>query len=116
MNPSTLIMLRPAHFHANEQTAPSNRFQQLDTADRELSTAALREFDGVADALDKRGIHLKTFSGNTTSALPDEIFANNWLSTHVDGTVCVYPMFAQNRRNERRQDIIDWYTRHRALP
>jgi hypothetical protein len=101
-------MVRPCRFAGNEQTAATNRFQTsvpASSAD-ENAEAAQREFDAVANNLASHGIQALVFEGNSQAMLPDEVFANNWISTHADGTVVIYPMLASNRRQERREDIV----------
>lgn len=102
-------MIRPAAFSANDVTRPSNRFQ---TARRggdaeETARAAASEFDALAVKLKSLGVAVHPFPGRKTSVLPDEVFPNNWISTHADGTVVLYPLMAWNRRPERRRDIVD---------
>ena len=100
-----VLMIRPAHFGANDETAGSNFFQQA----AESSDAARRaqhEFDGLALALARAGVRVHQFAGQRSAALPDEVFPNNWLSLHADGTAVLYPLLAPSRRRERRQDIV----------
>jgi hypothetical protein len=103
-----VLMVRPLHFGANAQTAASNFFQRA--APRRASTvaaSALREFDALALALARAGVLVHQFDGERREALPDEVFPNNWLSLHADGTAVLYPLLAANRRGERRRDILD---------
>jgi hypothetical protein len=106
---SAVLMVRPAAFRRNDVTRPSNRFQSgAADADREATaSAALREFDELARALKEQGVDVHVFPGHTTKDLPDEVFPNNWLTTHADGTVALYPMMAWNRRGERRRGLLD---------
>src|SRR6185503_19290815 len=67
---------------------------------------ALREFDALALALDEAGVRVLEFAGQRDGASPDEVFPNNWLSLHADGTAVLYPMCAPNRRHERRDDVL----------
>ena len=102
-----LLMIRPSHFGPNHQTAASNQFQQATThAPADLSAQAMREFDGVVTALDRAGIQTFVVADVPGAGTPDAVFANNWMSTHCDGTVVLYPMSAANRRAERRPDIL----------
>lgn len=101
-----VVMVRPAAFGPNAQTAASNRFQSRRAADATLAAAAQREFDALAAALEQCGIDVYRFEGQRDRALPDEVFPNNWISFHEDGTVVEYPMLAPNRRAERRGDIV----------
>jgi hypothetical protein len=101
-------MVRPVLFESNPLTAESNAFQtQPDVSPREQQAAALREFDGVVDALRAVGIEVLVVEDTRQPHTPDSIFPNNWISTHADGRVVVYPMEAENRRTERREDIIE---------
>lgn len=106
---NSVLMIRPAAFARNEVTKPTNAFQtgseSIDGA--VVARAAVAEFNAVVATLVARGIDVHLFEGRTTMSLPDEIFPNNWLSTHDDGTVVLYPLFAWNRRGERRRDIVD---------
>jgi len=106
---SDVVMIRPVRFAGNEQTADSNRFQQIDHASRAdaVQSAALAEFNALADALQTAGIDVHIFEDTTEPHTPDSIFPNNWVSFHADGTVVLYPMLAPNRRLERRMDIIE---------
>src|SRR5687767_11100338 len=102
-------MIRPARFAGNEQTAPSNRFQQLDaSSDRSsIQSRALAEFNGLTDALRNVGVQVHSFDDTPEPHTPDAIFPNNWVSFHADGTVVLYPMLAENRRQERRSDLLE---------
>lgn len=99
-------MIRPVQFRLNEQTAVNNYFQAESHLDPDtLNRKAQREFDGLVQALRNRGIDVIVISDSENSDTPDSIFPNNWVSFHADGTVVVYPMFAENRRKERREDV-----------
>jgi hypothetical protein len=106
---NAVLMVRPAAFARNEVTRPTNRFQsernQQDPA--LVARAALAEFDACVATLERQGIDVHVFPGRTTTELPDEIFPNNWFTTHPDGTAVLYPLMAWNRRPERRRDILD---------
>jgi hypothetical protein len=99
-------MVRPARFTANLQTAGSNRFQQPNAADGDLQPQALREFDMLVQALRAAGVNVVVFEDTLEPHTPDSIFPNNWLSLHADGTAVLYPMFAENRRWERRPELL----------
>lgn len=100
---SAVLMVRPASFAENPETRGSNQFQSKPRTDcREL---AVREFDLLRAALMERAIEVVCLAGNELAALPDEVFPNNWFSTHSDGTLVVYPMAANSRRPERRTDL-----------
>lgn len=101
-----ILMIRPVNFKFNEQTAGNNKFQQA-SEQSELQQEALIEFDGFVKILRKNGVDVTVIDDTLNPATPDSIFPNNWISFHDDGSVFLYPMFSENRRWERRQDIID---------
>lgn len=101
-------MIRPTRFQSNPQTADSNNFQaEPDASPAEQQRAALPEFEGLAAALREAGIDVIVFDDTREPHTPDSVFPNNWVSFHADGTVVLYPMEAENRRGERRRDIIE---------
>lgn len=104
------MMIRPVAFGFNEQTAGNNAFmiQDKEHTAAEIQQMALTEFDNMVDLLRANGIRITVFDDQPSPATPDSIFPNNWISTHGDGKIVLYPMFAPNRRQERRGDIIDW--------
>ncbi|MBD2756874.1 citrulline utilization hydrolase CtlX [Spirosoma validum] len=107
---SHLLMIRPVRFAFNEQTAESNAFQNTELSAQTKDVAqenALREFDEMVRQLQAFGVDVVVYEDTLTSHTPDSIFPNNWVSFHASGTVVLYPMQAENRRLERRQDIID---------
>src|SRR5450631_4594072 len=105
---AAVLMVRPARFGFNSQTAPSNSFQHLPPAgvQSELQALALREFEGLADGLRRAGVNVIVADDTPLPVKPDAIFPNNWVSFHGDGTVVLYPMLAPNRRSERRDDVL----------
>lgn len=104
----TILMIRPVNFRMNEQTAVNNYFQEeLDLKNTEINTKAQAEFDAFVEKLRAKGIHVVVENDLTTQDTPDSIFPNNWVSFHASGDVAIYPMFAENRRVERREDILD---------
>ena len=103
---STVLMIRPAQFRSNEQTAVNNFFQ-ADTKIIGLNTKAQAEFDALVNKLIDAGIEVVVVNDTTDTDTPDAIFPNNWISFHENGDVILYPMFAENRRLERREDIIE---------
>ena len=108
---STVLMIRPAGFESNPLTAASNRFQGKSTASaEEQHVAALREFDALVATLRDAGIEVIVINDTPEPHTPDAIFPNNWISMHADGRVVLYPMEAENRRTERRLDIIEHLT------
>lgn len=100
-------MVRPETFRRNEATLPSNRFQARTVAAEDPAAAARSEFDELATLLTRHGVSVRVFEGRPMSILPDEVFPNNWVSLHEDGTAVLYPLMAWNRRPERRADILD---------
>ena len=105
---SRVLMIRPARFESNPLTAASNRFQGKTAASPEQQQeAALEEFDGLVAALRGAGIEVVVIDDTPEPHTPDSIFPNNWISLHADGRVVLYPMEAENRRTERRGDIIE---------
>ena len=114
---STVLMIRPAGFESNPQTAASNRFQGKSPIPRdEQQAVALREFDDLVAALRGAGIEVIVIDDTVYPHTPDAIFPNNWISMHADGRVVLYPMEAPNRRAERRLDVVDkLHHTHRRL-
>ena len=101
-------MIRPARFAANPETAGSNRFQARGAAPIETSRHARPASSTVSPwRSPRRGVRVHAFAGARDADLPDEVFPNNWLSLHADGTAVLYPMLAPNRRRERRADVLD---------
>ena len=105
---SSVLMIRPKRFQSNPQTAESNAFQsEPDLSPAEQQRAALPEFEELASALRDAGIDVIVFDDTSEPHTPDSVFPNNWVSFHADGTVVLYPMEAENRRGERRPDIVE---------
>jgi hypothetical protein len=104
----TLLMVRPANFGYNAQTATNNSFQNAAEVAKsgEIREAAQAEFDNFVERLRERNINVIVVEDTATPIKPDAIFPNNWMSYHEDGSVFLYPMYAPNRRIERRKDII----------
>ena len=109
MNQSTssVFMVRPHSFRKNEETATNNHYQRdiAQASLEEIIERAQEEFDGLVDQLKAAGVEVVVFDEAEPHETPDALFPNNWVSTHADGTVALYPMFAPNRRTERREDI-----------
>jgi hypothetical protein len=99
-------MIRPVNFGFNEQTAGSNAFQNRDVAQQQVQDKALKEFDNLVELLQDNGVEVIVVDDTKEPHTPDSIFPNNWVSFHSDGNVFLYPMMAENRRLERREDII----------
>jgi hypothetical protein len=101
----TVLMIEPIAFGYNEQTAENNYFQ-VDSQNEETQQKALEEFNVFAEKLRSKGINVIAVKDTLEPHSPDSIFPNNWVSFHGDGKVVLYPMFAPNRRVERRDDIL----------
>lgn len=106
---SYLMMVRPSSFGSNEQTAVNNFYQKktLTEASPTVAQRAVQEFDRAVSVLRAAGISVLVLEDSQTPVKPDSIFPNNWISTHSDGTIVLYPMFAENRRTERRPHLLD---------
>ena len=105
----TLLMIKPVHFRGNDQTAVNNFYQSKQTiTSEEAQHKALVEFEKFVDKLRQNEIEVIVMLDNENQDTPDSIFPNNWISFHENGDVAIYPMFAENRRLERREDIIDY--------
>jgi len=104
---NTILMVRPVNFRMNEQTAVNNFYQEeIHLENSKINARAIEEFDNYAATLKNHGIHVIVVSDNKEFDTPDSVFPNNWISFHHDGTVAIYPMFAENRRLERREDVL----------
>ncbi|TCI92613.1 citrulline utilization hydrolase CtlX [Tenacibaculum sp. M341] len=106
---NTILMIRPINFRMNEQTAVNNYYQKvLDSVlPATVNAKAQEEFDNYVEKLKSHGVNVVVISDTDDSDTPDSIFPNNWISFHQDGTVALYPMFAENRRLERREDVLE---------
>jgi len=103
-----VLMVRPAAFDYNDETAASNRMQRrAGIASSEAAARAREEFDRVAAALRSEGIRVCIADDTPEPRKPDAVFPNNWVSFHTDGTVVLYPLHAEGRRHERRPEILD---------
>lgn len=104
-----VFMIRPRSFGFNAQTEKSNKFQKSFPAKDTglIKKEALTEFDNMVQRLRDNDIEVEVFEDLEQSELPDSVFPNNWISTHEDGSVFTYPMYAAIRRAERREDVID---------
>lgn len=101
-----ILMIRPVDFKFNTQTAGNNKFQEATLQDN-VQQQALAEFDGFVSMLRSNGVDVTVIDDTLQPETPDSIFPNNWVSFHEDGSLYLYPMFSENRRLERRKDIID---------
>lgn len=98
-------MIRPVDFKFNEQTAGNNKFQQATTQEN-VQAQALKEFDDFVSLLRTNEVEVTVIDDTLNPETPDSVFPNNWVSFHDDGQVFLYPMFSENRRLERRDDIL----------
>lgn len=103
--PAAVAMVRPHHFHPNPETAADNAFQRPATA-ASVAAQAHAEVTEAAARLEAAGVRVHLFDSHDP-ATPDAVFPNNWFSTHAGGHVALYPMYAANRRRERRGDIVE---------
>lgn len=103
---NTILMIRPVHFRMNEQTAVNNYFQEdLNLKNAEINRKAQREFDDFVEVLRANGVNVIVESDDELLDTPDSVFPNNWVSFHENGDIAIYPMFAENRRKERREEV-----------
>jgi hypothetical protein len=110
--PNAVVMIRPHHFSPNEQTAGDNSFQSNGEFDpAEVSRLAYEQVTKAAETLRSHGINVHIFEDESTET-PDSVFPNNWFSTHLGGQIAIYPMYAPNRRKERRSDVIEFLKAH----
>lgn len=103
---SHILMIRPVNFGFNEETAVSNAFQNRNADKNGVQEKARAEFDGMVAILRENWVDVTVIEDTPEPYTPDSIFPNNWVSFHADGTIFLYPMQAENRRLERREDII----------
>lgn len=106
---NTVVMIRPVAFRMNEQTAVNNYYQKVlnDLTPANVNEKAQQEFDAFVGLLRQNGVTVIVVDDTIDPDTPDSIFPNNWISFHENGDVVLYPMFAENRRLERREDILD---------
>jgi len=103
----TIVMIRPVAFRMNEQTAVNNFFQEdIALKNAEINTKAQAEFDAFVQKLRGVGVHVIVENDDLRMDTPDSIFPNNWISFHENGDIGLYPMFAENRRRERREEVL----------
>lgn len=103
---SHLLMIKPVRFDFNAETAVNNSFQQY-SPDDSIAEKAAMEFDQFVTVLSNAGIDVTVVQDSPEPHTPDSVFPNNWISFHDDGTVFLYPMFAENRRLERKPAVIE---------
>lgn len=104
---NTIVMIRPVAFRMNEQTAVNNYFQEdLDIQNAEINLKAQQEFDSFVEKLRNVGVQVIVENDEVKLDTPDSIYPNNWISFHENGDIGLYPMFAENRRRERREEVL----------
>lgn len=105
---NTILMIRPAAFRLNEETAVNNYYQTtLESLNsKDVNKLAQEEFDTMVQKLSEAGVNVVIFNDDGSQDTPDSVFPNNWVSFHENGDVALYPMFAINRRRERREEVI----------
>ncbi len=105
---NSILMIRPVNFRMNEQTAVNNYFMEdMSIKNAEINTRAQKEFDQFVELLRYNGVEVIVVDDRIETDTPDSVFPNNWISFHGNGNIVVYPMFAENRRKERREDLFD---------
>lgn len=104
-----ILMIRPVAFRMNEQTAVNNYYQKVldGLSPATVNEKAQEEFDAYVAKLQQAGVDVTVIDDTISPDTPDSVFPNNWVSFHENGDVALYPMFAENRRLERREDILD---------
>ena len=103
---SHLLMIKPVKFDFNAETAVNNSFQSK-SADNAVQEKALNEFEAFITTLRNHGVDITVIEDTEEPHTPDSVFPNNWISFHDNGTITLYPMFAMNRRSERKQHVLD---------
>jgi hypothetical protein len=103
----TILMVRPVQFRSNEETAVNNHYQDGRIKILDQNEKAQNEFDALIAALQEKGVCVLLLQDQIEFDTPDSIFPNNWISTHENGDIALYPMFAENRRRERRPDAME---------
>ena len=106
---NSILMIRPVAFRMNEQTAVNNYYQKVldGLLPATVNAKAQEEFDAFVKKLRSVGVNVIVVDDTLSPDTPDSIFPNNWISFHENGDVVLYPMFAENRRLERREEILD---------
>jgi hypothetical protein len=110
---NSVLMIRPGRFYPNPETAADNAFQRDDDRGPDaLTQLARKEFDAAVQALRTVGVNVHLFDDTAEPEKPDAVFPNNWISTHHDGRIALFPMYSALRRRERRRDIVEELRRH----
>jgi len=105
---NSILMIRPINFGYNEETAQDNYYQIKDSIIKNSNESAQSEFDNMVKNLRQNGISVHVFQDDENDYTPDSIFPNNWVSFHENGDVGLYPMYAKNRRLERRPEVLEF--------
>jgi hypothetical protein len=109
----SVLMIRPGRFYPNPETAADNAFQRDANRDLDaLTLVARNEFDAAVQMLRMAGVNVHVFEDTAEPEKPDAVFPNNWISTHHDGRIALFPMYSHLRRRERRQDIVEELCKH----
>jgi len=109
----SVLMIRPGRFYPNPETAADNTFQGDANRDLDaLTLVARNEFDAAVQMLRTAGVNVHVFEDTGEPEKPDAVFPNNWMSTHHDGRIALFPMYSPLRRRERRQDIVEELCKH----
>lgn len=104
---NTILMVEPVDFRFNSETAVNNYFQnETDESTESIQQKALKEFQGMVSKLREHGVNVIVIKDTPEPHTPDSIFPNNWISFHENASIALYPMFAKNRRDERREDDV----------
>ena len=103
---SHILMIKPVRFDFNAETAVNNSFQ-VKSVSTDVQSRALQEFETFISTLQKNGIDVTVINDSPEPHTPDSVFPNNWISFHHNGTIILYPMFAVNRRLERKHEVMD---------
>src|SRR5438874_13463790 len=110
---NSVLMIRPSRFYPNPETAADNAFQRRAGRDVDTLTGLARiEFDNAVQTLRDAGIRVHLFEDTAVPEKPDAVSPNNWISTHHDGRIALFPMYSALRRRERRQDIVEELRKH----
>ena len=105
---NSILMIRPINFGYNEETAKDNHYQIKELTFKNANERAQKEFDNMVKNLRQNGVSVHVFQDDENEYTPDSIFPNNWVSFHENGDVGLYPMCAENRRMERRPEVLDF--------
>ena len=105
---NSILMIRPINFGYNEETAQDNHYQIKELTYNNVNERAQKEFDNMVFILRQNGVSVHVFQDDENEYTPDSVFPNNWVSFHENGDVGLYPMCAENRRMERRPEVLDF--------